>query len=277
MHRKENGQTRLHLLSAKADNGQVLLIVVLVMIIALTVGLSLVSRSITNLRSSTEEVYSKKALSAAEAGVEQAIENNVSIANGSFPNDPTTSFKTDVTEIKGTEFLLNGGNVILQDEGIDLWLSDYSDDPAKIYQNPWSGDLILRWGDTASDCNTAALEIQLVLGTRVSPRLTRFAFDPCPPRSSVNHFTLVPLFVTTVSGKTFYFSATINVSSGLLARIVPLYTNSPIAASGSVALPSQGFAIDSLGVSGTTQRKITVFKGYQQLNIQNFSYGLFAP
>src|SRR5690242_8662448 len=55
------------------EAGQALLIVVLVMVIALTVGLSLASRSITNLRNSTDEANSQAAFSAAEAGVEQAV------------------------------------------------------------------------------------------------------------------------------------------------------------------------------------------------------------
>ena len=66
------------------QKGQVLLIVVLVMIVALTVGLSLISRSITNLRTSTEEAESQKALAAAEAGIEQALESGQDIQLASF-------------------------------------------------------------------------------------------------------------------------------------------------------------------------------------------------
>ena len=56
-----------------SQKGQVLLLVVLASVIALTVGLAAISRSITSTRISTEESNSQKALSAAEAGIEEQI------------------------------------------------------------------------------------------------------------------------------------------------------------------------------------------------------------
>src|SRR3989344_9543942 len=61
--------------------GQILLIVILVIVISSTVGLSLVSRSITSLRTSTEEAESQEALAAAEAGGERALQGNISIGS----------------------------------------------------------------------------------------------------------------------------------------------------------------------------------------------------
>ena len=55
----------MELLQKEIEKGQTLLIVVLVMVISLTVGLSVVSKTITNLRTTTEEADSAKALSAA--------------------------------------------------------------------------------------------------------------------------------------------------------------------------------------------------------------------
>ncbi len=49
----------------KNQSGQALLIIVLVMVVALTIGLSVASRTITNLRTSREQASSQKALSAA--------------------------------------------------------------------------------------------------------------------------------------------------------------------------------------------------------------------
>ena len=63
----------------QSQKGQALLIVVLAMVVALTVGLSVVSRSITNLKNSQQEIDSQKALSAAEAGVELAIKNGANV------------------------------------------------------------------------------------------------------------------------------------------------------------------------------------------------------
>lgn len=261
--------------ASSGQGGQVLLIVVLVMIVSLTVGLSVASRSITNLRTSQEEAVSQKALFAAEAGIEQSLQTNTSIANGSFTNN--TTYNTTVTQVLGTSFLLNGGNIIPQDDGADLWLSDYSTDDNSIYNNPWSGNLTIYWGESGASCNNPALEIALVSGSKNSPNIKRYAYDPCVGRKSSNNFT-APSGGGSINGKTFYHSATLNsVSSAFIARIIPLYGSTSIGISGNNAFPSQGYIVSSVGKSGDTQRKINVFKGYPQLPAQYFSYGLFSP
>ncbi|MDO8620795.1 MAG: hypothetical protein Q7R31_00710 [Candidatus Levybacteria bacterium] len=258
----------------KNEKGQILLIVVLVMIVSLTVGLSVASRSITNLRTSTEEVSSQKALAAAEAGIEQSILSNASIASGEIYIG--TTYSTTVTEVKGTSFLVKGGNTIAQDEGADIWLSDYSKDSAKLYLNPWNGNLTIYWGNSSDSCSNPALEIVIVSGTKISPKINRYAFDPCSSRASNNHFTPA-LSGGSVEGVNFSSSTPpISIASGLIAKIIPLYSSGQIGVVGDVALPSQGFITDSTGKSGNTVKKINAFQGYPQLSAQYFSYGLFS-
>lgn len=257
------------------QQGQALLIVVLVMVIGLTVGLSIASKSITSLRSSTDEANSQKALAAAEAGIEQAIKSNASIADGSFTNN--TTYDTTVTKVLGTSFLLNAGNPVLADDGISLWLSDYSADPNLIYQNSWSGDLTVSWGNSSDGCSNAAIEIAVISGTKASPVLTRYVFDPCQVRSSVNRFTYLASSGTTISGINFFYKTTISISLGLLAKIIPLYTNASMGVTGSTPLPSQGSTITSTGKSGGTERKVNVFQGYPEIPSEYFPYNLFSP
>lgn len=257
------------------SRGQALLIVVLVMVVALTVGLSIASKTITSLRTSTEEANSQKALAAAEAGIEQALKTN-QIASGTF-TDTQTSYQTSVTQILGTSFLMNGGNPVLQDNGSDIWLSNYSADPANLYTNPWSGTLTIKWGTSADACTNAALEVVIISGTKNSPVSNRYAFDPCSSRAGSNRFTQVGLSRSSVSGKDFFYQAQVAVSSGLLGRIIPLYFNTPLAIVGSVALPPQGSTITSKGTSGTTERKVNVFQGYPEIPSEYFPYNLFSP
>lgn len=256
------------------QKGQVLLTVVLVMVIGLTVGLSLASRTITNLRTTQEEATSQQALSAAEAGIEQATKNNTSIANGSFLNNAT--YNTSITQVSGENFLLNGGNLIAKDDGVDVWLSDYSTESAKLYLNPWSGSLSFYFGSSSNGCNEAALEIVVISGTKEIPVSKKYAFDPCSARISSNSFSSVSSGGT-VSDKNFPFKTTINVASGLIARVVPLYKSTPIGVVGDSALPAQGSIVTSTGTSGNTSRKITVFQGYPTLPSEYFPYGLFVP
>ena len=99
------------------QKGQVLLVVVLVMVVALTVGLSLASRSITNLRITSDDENSQRAFSAAEAGVERAVKGNctndegctisANFSDGFTENNST--FETKVMPISGEEFLVKGG------------------------------------------------------------------------------------------------------------------------------------------------------------------------
>lgn len=267
----------------KKQNGQALLIVVLVMVVALTVGLSIATKSITNFRSSTDLASSQKALSAAEAGIEQAIKSNLSISNPSFTGD--SSYNTTLSQVSGTTFLLNGGNPVSQDSGIDLWLSDYSTDSAKLYQNNlYNGNFTLYWGNNSGDCNNAALEVVVISGTRASPVLTRYAYDPCLSRRSTNNFSFTSVSRSNVAGMDFYYKTTdvISVTNGLIARVIPLYTNSPIAVIGvpqapTTGFPTQGSVITSVGASGNTQRRVNVFQGYPELPSEYYLYNLFSP
>jgi len=55
------------------ENGQILLIVVITMIVALTVGLSIASRTVTELRLSRQNEESQRAFNAAEAGIDRVL------------------------------------------------------------------------------------------------------------------------------------------------------------------------------------------------------------
>ena len=265
----------------KRQEGQALLIVVLVMVIALTVGLSIASKTITNLRTSTEEVNSAQALSAAETGVAQSIKLGTG-TTGNFASN-NTAFITTLTSVSGTSLLVNGGNVIPQDEGADVWLIAHDASGGLDFTSPWSpapevGTLTIYWGDGSGDCDNAALEIIKITGTLASNAVsTRYGYDPCSARSSLNGLTFASQSFNTVLSKTFYYSAAISVTNGLLVRIIPLYTNTVLAITGTAALPSQGSVITSSGTAGNVVRKISVVANYYSLPSEFFFYGLFVP
>lgn len=269
------------------EGGQALLVVVLVMVVALTVGLSLTSRSIINIRTSSEEADSQKALAAAEAGIERALQatSSAKIAGPSFSENNAT-YNANVTEVKGTAFLANGGNLALQDDGVDIWLVSHNVDGTADYANPWTGSALnIYWGDPSlgDDCKNAAIEVGIILGPKATASLKRYAYDPCTSRSASNKFDdTMSSGDYSVEGKKFKYKAELkNISSGLVARIVPIYASTAIAVDSAISLPSQGFAIDSTGTSGTGDRQvlrsITFFKTYDQLAQPYFMYGLFSP
>ncbi len=263
------------------QEGQTLLIVVLVMVVSLTIGLSVVSKSITNVKTSTEEANSAQALAAAEAGIQKTIQINTSIGSPeSFSN--SANYKTNLISALTSELPLNGGNIIPQDEGIDLWLMPHNPDGSlNTTASRWSGDLTIYWGDTNVGCDEAALEIILVRGNPSDPSTInsrKYAVDPCDSRAGGNGFgkpdKVSPPY--TLSGKSFNFKNVIGVSDGALARIVPIYKNANIAVSGA-NIPSQGSVIVSTGASSEVQRRLSVFKGFSFLPIEYFSYGILSP
>ncbi len=268
------------------QKGQILLIVVLIMVVSLTVGLSVISRSITNLKISTEEADSAKALSAAEAGIQRQLQSSTGLSS-TFSNN--TSYTTDIAAVGGTSILLNGGNLVPQDEGVDLWLVPHNGNNPD-YTKPWSpsgpSNLTIYWGNTSGNCNNpnnvpAALEIIVISGTQTSQTLTRYAYDPCITRANSNRFSSTS-GSGTAGGKSFPYSATISVTSGLIARVIPIYTNTYIGASSTTtAFYSQGSMISSIGTSGTSgnivTRKVNVFQSFPQLPAEYFTYGIFSP
>lgn len=264
------------------ERGQILLIVVLVMVVTLTIGLSVVTRTITSLRTVEEEASSERAFSAAEAGIERALVDNAA-NSGSFSN---ATYTTSVIQLSGVEFLLGGGSAILRDDAVDIWLSNYPN-----YTNPWTGNLTIYWGQDSDTCNTseesntmAALEVILVKGTKANPQTTHYALDPCSARASKNKFEFVPAAGGDINGKTFQFKKTIAVSSGLFLRIVPLYAPTLLAAKGCdgansncSSLPSQGTVVEAIGKSDTTVRRIISYRSYPKLPIEIFPFVLFSP
>lgn len=280
--RNQKGQALLHSL-ARSNSGQALLIIVLVMVVALTVGLSLASRTIINIRNTREQASSQKALSAAEAGIEQAIKSGANVA-GSFSGN--TSYSTTVTQVLGTSrFLLNGGGKVSKNDATYVWVTPYSSNPDNLWQSPWSGDLSIYWGTSDQNCNVAnnmpsAIEVSVISGSKDNPVMKRYVYDPCQDRRAVNYFSPQTSDVpVSVAGTTLTYTATRTLTNALLVRINPIYADSIIGAYGGGAiLPQQGITITSTGTSdNNTQRKVTVFQGYSEVPAEFFPYILFQP
>ena len=65
----------------KRKSGQILILILLIVVVALAVGLSVASRNITNLRTSTQAEHSQRALSAAEGGIEDVLSRLSTVAS----------------------------------------------------------------------------------------------------------------------------------------------------------------------------------------------------
>lgn len=275
---------KLKIIFRDCQRGQVLLISLLVMVVAMTVGLSFAVRTITTTRMTFAEDSSQRAFSAAEAGIERALTEGIDFYGVALSNN--SQYSTTTSSFSGDEILLDNGAFILKDDPVDVWLSDYPN-----YTNPWSlggaSDLIIYWGnstnpptdvcDQSEAINTmAAIEVILISGTDLAPTIDHFAYDPCGPRKVDNGFSAATSGPFLIAGKNFAYSATIPVTSGLVARVIPLYAGTNIGVRGA-GLPSQGKIITSVGSSGGTQRKVVSFRGYPKPPIELYPFLIFSP
>lgn len=266
-----------------------LLVVVLTMIIALTVGLSVASRTITNLRISRQSDESGRAFQAAEAGIEQVLQSGGGSSSLNFFNN--SSFTTSVSHPSGTSFLLNGGEMVDQVTGLDVWLSNH-DPIGADGQIPFSGgingNVTFYWStDNQTECtNTggvtgpgkvkSALEIIVLSGNKLSPTMNKYLLEA----NGCNRITnaQAPSPGGTPPGETINFqnSKTISVTNGLIARVIPIFNSTKMAIVSTVALPQQGTMVESVGKSGETVRKVQYFSSYPQIPVEIFPYSLIT-
>lgn len=265
-----------------SQNGQVLLIIVLVMVVALTVGLALAARSVINLKNTNEEANSQKAFQAAEAGVEIALakplsNNDQTIGTKTLSNNAVIQSVT-IHSLSGSSILLSNGDPLIQDEGLDVWLTNYPD----YSGSTWTGKIYMYWG-TTNACNDAAMEAIVISGTSptdTNAKIYRYGIDGCgvtgidttKNRRGSNNFAAASAGGA-VNGKTFTLSTAISVQNGILMRLIPLYASTPVAIVGYTNaatptlqnFPAQGRLITSVGLFGTTQREVSFFQGYPLL------------
>lgn len=266
------------------------------MVVVLTVGLSVASRSIVNLRVATEEQQSQRAFSAAEAGIELALKGAIPSPDQDLENNAKIK-EVRVNPISGNSFLLNGGNPVLKDEGMDVWLVVHNDDDEGTidYSSRLTPNFFtLYWGNSLDGCSNAALEVIAISGLSASNATAkRYAYDPCSQRRSNNNFSSPDTNQKTIEGKTFFYNThitgddRIRITDGLVVRVIPLYSSTPMAlfmcnpgrgqeSQNCTPLPSQGKQIESTGVSGETTRKVTLFQGYSSLPSEFFQHILFC-
>jgi len=278
-------------LSRQLQAGQILLIAILVIIVALTIGLSLASRSIISLKSSTEEAESQKALAAAEAGIERAIQGNSPVNISTVYLGNNSNYSAQVIPGDSHNILINGGNMIPKDEGADVWVVAHDSNNNPTYTSglflPASlPNVNVHWGSTSENCTTnlpAAIEIIVVSrNSSTDIKSYRYVYDPCYSLRG-NHFSSADSVNYSIAGKNFTYrtSASNPLASGInnivFMRVIPIYKNSVIGVSSPIkSLPAQGYLISSTGTSGQANRKLTVFKGYPQTYLPYLSYGLFV-
>jgi len=178
------------------EDGQALLIVLLVMAVVLTITLSSVSRSITDVSISNYQEDSIRAFSAAEAGVEEAIVNIPSLVNVTptpitLPNSSIYTVKV-TTPATGTEFLYP--EELLSGEVATIWFVPH-DGNGNLSCTLGSSDCLTAnkmkvcWGlegTSASSSTTPAIEVEVYYDWNSVTSQTRNVFSATPTFEHVN-------------------------------------------------------------------------------------------
>lgn len=265
----------------KYSSGQVLLIVVITMVVALTAGLSLASRTITNLKLSKQNEDSQRAFQAASAGVDKYI--NASSGQTYTSNLSNSNFTTTVTTVTGNILLLNNGDPVDQDRGIDVWLSTYPNYAAPLFTGSitmyWGGSTQIQCGTNSGIATRPAIEVLIVYGSVATPTVQKYVYDRCGRVTGTGVLTGSNPSGSVFNGVTFdtITAAPISISNGLIMKIIPLYNSSIIGLnSPSMVFPPQGKVIQSTGTSGDSARKIVYFESYPQIPNEIFPYAILS-
>ena len=83
----------------RSERGQVLIIILLVMLVGMTIGLSVLGRTTTDVSSTTKIEESARAFNAAEAGIEETIRVGNAATGGTIPFAPGLSYQVNVNNL----------------------------------------------------------------------------------------------------------------------------------------------------------------------------------
>ncbi len=243
-------------------SGQIIILVLLVVVVALAIGLSVASRNIINLRTSTQTEQSQRAFNAAEGGVENILPNLTSIGSanvGSSVGNCTvvsqSQNKTDCTVTLDNNIKANVNVLSAHEYERPVSLGDV----AQIDLKGASGQVQIDWakpGENAPDGQAASLEVTQIYGS--SPyNAPRLYFQGGSGRNENGSFSTSPP-CTVTSGYTKCVRIDIQPSPQIL-RIKPFWGSTTVKVSGA-NLPLQTYDITataSTDIGVTRKVKVT--------------------
>lgn len=262
------------------SQGQVVLITLLVLTIATTVALSLISRTTTDTTITNQVEESSRAFSAAEAGVEQALAANATgtIGPTGIVGAAGVSYNVLISSIGAKAGLYEFPQKTLKGTTETLWLVAHDQNGALVENPTYTASSIdVCW---SKETPIAALEVTLLYKESSAVvdnyRIAKVAYDPDPVRFGSDKFTstYVAGGCGVNTGTDYRETITFNLLNAgidpttdtlIALRIRPLFNDAKIVIDpGGTVIPSQGNQIESTGSTITgTNRKIVVYQQYR--------------
>lgn len=277
--------------------GQALIILLLVMVIGLTIGLSVATRSTTDIRIATQHAYSQKAFSAAEAGIEDALRRDlglVTVAGGKISSAPggDAAYEVKVTAQGGGQTFATSTSVA-QDDVAQIVLTPPSSPAPTGLWIYWINENDKSERDPLATPSVpgASLEITEVYLDGAEYKVKKYAVNPtCDTTSETgetNGFDPVnpdnlqcSSASNNVGGRTYRnrVAITLQANSRLL-RFRPLYNKTSVAVQvkspANATLPIQSYLIESTGIAGDVSRKLQVSRSLEALP-SIFDYAIYS-
>lgn len=277
-----------YLSNFKHSSGQALLLVLLGMAVVLTLSLSIVSRSITDVNITSRGEDYIRAFSAAEAGIEQVLTIGTG-TSGVFLNN--ASYTASLTGLGSGSSNYTYPFDLFSGESATIWFVSHDAD-GKLTCNGlpcFSGSNIrVCWGNEGTNGGTdetPAIEMSLYYKTpRPLPdndfsdvQVYRDARDPNTSRPSPNMFGSASEGTGCGTNTAFYAdfdlsglgSSCVGIPGCMLfAKIKMIYGNSghrlAVQTDAGNPLPSQGFSIPSIGTAGESQARLEASQTYPE-------------
>jgi type II secretory pathway pseudopilin PulG len=250
--------------SSNMKKGQVLLIVVMLLATALTLALTASYQSVTETQLTKLEEENQKALAAAEAGIEKALQSKqegsfTSLGLSNLSGIDTFQSSVEISDQGSTTFITP---LLQKDEQYTFYLVDYPN-----FTTYWSGQ-INTYFKTESAC--PSLELTQIKNDN---SLVRNIVDPC------NQITNNNLRLGTTSGPysfggfnfDYKLLNNISISNTKLLIVRVLFAPTRIGFQGSTNFPLQGSTIISTAkTQAGVEKKVQLFQSYPQIPSEFF-------
>ena len=266
----------------KKQQGEIILVILLVMAVGLTIGLSVAGRSLTDIKLSTQVEESSRAFSAAEAGIEEALKAGISSSAANYQGSTNNAtYNVALSSLGGSASQFTFPNAIPAGDSQTIWLVPYTETGPDTGTPAYTeGTITVCWKNITSPPK-AALEVSVFYkGADGIYKIARAAYDPDNDRvtSQNNGFdNNVAAGSACTDGSSAYdyqvlltfgeMSPPAPASGDTLIalRLRPVYADAKIAVvpAGGANIPEQGKSIVSTGQtnSGVT-RKWNVVQTY---------------
>lgn len=258
---------QLYRMRRKQYHGQVLLITVLVLTIAITVALSLIGRTTTDVGITGQQEESARAFSAAEAGIEEVLKNKTATTASIASGNANASFTTTYAEVAASSSVYTLPSTTKLGDAATVWLVQHNADGSlnESLTNAYCAgaspcELDVCWSGGSP---TSAVDISVLVKSGATYQIHRTPIHP-DAATYANNFGAPDTGTGCGMTSGYHKKITIPTTGGvipLIVRLRPYYRENTflVAPVSGKVLPPQGFEVSSTGKteSGIT-RKIVV-------------------